>query len=205
MAPQRESRREEIAGYRRELDAHLRSVAPRQLDIVDAVKGELDDDAIVVGGMTNIGYWSYLAYPVSRPRSFLTSSYFGTLGFAFPMALGAKVAEPDRQVVAICGDGGFLYGVLELSTAVKFGLDVVALVFNNSAYGASRWDQSDRFDERYIGTDLLNPDFVKLAESFGAVGMKTEPGGLGAALREALAGRRPAVVEVVVPNMNPPF
>ena len=155
--------------------------------------------------MTNIGYWSHLTYPVRKPRTYLTPSYFGTLGFAFPTALGAKVAHPDRQVVALSGDGGFLYGVGELATAVSHGINVVTLVFNNGAYGPSRWDQGHRFGSRYIGTDLPNPDFVKLAESFGAVGMRTDHDGLGESLTEALARDAPVVLEVVVPVMEPPF
>ena len=92
------------------------------MSIIDTLRSELNDDAIVVSGITNIGYWSHLGYPVSHPRSYITSSYFATLGFSFPTALGAKVAHPDRQVVAISGDGGFMYSFQELSTAVKLSL-----------------------------------------------------------------------------------
>ena len=159
----------------------------------------------MVSGITNIGYWSHLAYPVRQPRTYLTTSYFATLGFSYPAALGAKVAYPDRQVVAICGDGGFMYCSQELSTAVRYGINVVTLVFNNNAYGASEWDQTQRYNQHYIGTDLHNPDFVKLAESFGAVGMRTEPDGLGPALQQALAANAPVLLEVEVPTMMPPF
>ena len=98
-----------------------------------------------------------------------------------------------------------MYSAEELSTAVRYGINVVALVFNNAAYGASRWDQTHGYGEHYIGTDLANPDFVKLAEAFGAVGMRTSPDGLGPALREALAADAPVVLEVEVPVMMPPF
>ena len=205
MGPPKPSRRQEIEGYKTAFMGELRELAPQQLDILDIIRRELDDEAIFVSGITNIAYWGNLAYPVRRPRTFLTSSYFATLGFAFPTSLGAKVARPDRRVVAVCGDGGFMYSPQELSTAVKYGINVVALVFNNSAYGASEWDQTHRYGRRYIGTDLHNPDFVKLAESFGAVGMRTGPDGLGASLKEALAADAPVVLEVVVPNMMPPF
>ena len=155
--------------------------------------------------MTNIGYWSNVAYLAKQPRTYLTSSYFGTLGYAFPTALGAKAARPARQVVAICGDGGFMYSPQELSTAVKYGINVVAIVFNNAAYGASQWDQTHRYGRRFIGTDLHNPDFVALAKAFGAVGMRTDPAGLGPALQDALAADAPVLLEVEVPNMMPPF
>ena len=203
--PPRESRRQEIEGYRRTYAEEIRGLAPQQVDMIEAIRQELEDNAVVVSGITNIGYWSHLVYPVLQPKTYLTCSYFATLGFAFPTALGAKVALPDRQVVAICGDGGFMYSPQELSTAVRYGINVVALVFNNRAYGASEWDQTHRYGRRYIGTDLHNPDFVKLAESFGAVGIRTEPDGLGAALREALAVDASVVLEVVLPTMMPPF
>ena len=169
------------------------------------LRAELDEDAIIVSGVTNIGYWSIIMMPVDQPRSFITSSYFGTLGYAFPTALGAKIAHPDRQVVALCGDGGFMYSPQELSTAVRFGINVVAVVFNNNAYGASRWDQTHRFDERFIGTDLHNPDFMKLAEAYGVVGMRCRPEELGASLGEALSSNAPFLLEVEVPIMMPPF
>ena len=201
----KESRREEIEDYTTAFAREVRDLAPRQTGIVDTVRDRLDDDAIVVSGITNIGYWSNLALPVGRPRSFITTSYFATLGFAFPTAIGAKAGAPDRQVVALCGDGGFLYSPQELATATKYGINAVALVFNNAAYGASEWDQTHRYGGRYIGTDLNNPDFVKLAESFGAVGLRTDAGGLADSLEKALAADAPVVLEVEVPTMMPPF
>ena len=200
-----DSRRARVEGYKRAFAEEVRSLAPKQVDIVHTIRNELASDAVVVSGVTNIGYWSNVAYPVSQPRTYVTSSYFGTLGYAFPTALGAKAARPDRQVVALCGDGGFMYSPQELSTAARFGINLVALVFNNNAYGASEWDQTHRYGQRYIGTDLRNPDFVKLAESFGVVGMRAEPDELGPALRQALDADAPVLLEVPVPNMMPPF
>ncbi len=98
-----------------------------------------------------------------------------------------------------------MYSPQELSTAVRYGINLVALVFNNKAYGASQWDQTHRYGERFIGTDLHNPDFVKLAESFGVVGMRTDVDGLGASLKEALSANSPVLLEVDVPVMMPPF
>jgi len=200
-----ESRSQEIEGYKQAFEDEMRRLAPQQLSMIDAIRSALDDDAVVVSGVTNVGYWSNLALPVAQPRTFVTSSYFGTLGYAFPTALGAKAGNPDRQVVALCGDGGFMFNVQELSTAAKHGLNVVAVVFNNGAYGASLWDQTHRYGERYIGTSLSNPDFGKLAEAFGVVGMKTDADGLGVSLGEALAASAPVLLEVVVPTMMPPF
>ena len=188
-------------GYRR-----FKEMAPAQVGIVQALRRELEDDAIVVSGITTIGYWSNLVFPVLRPRSYLTSSYFATLGFAFPTAIGAKIGSPGRQVVALCGDGGFMYGVAELATAVQEGVNVVALVFNNAAFGASLRDQETRFGGRVYGTRLHNPDFPRLVEAFGATGIRiSHLEELGEGLRSALATEGPVVVEVPIPVLDPPF
>ena len=199
------SQRERIAGYKKGFANQLQQLAPEQVKIIETLRECLADDAIVVSGITNIGSWSHFAFSVRRPRTYITSSYFGTLGYAFPTALGAQVAFPDRQVVAICGDGGFLYGVQELATAMKYGLKVVTLVFNNNSFGASEWHQTHDYEGRYLGTDLLNPDFVRLAESFGVIGLRTTPENLDASLQEALAAQKPVMMEIALPNMMPPF
>ena len=201
----KESRRLEIAGYKKAAADKLTDLAPEQVRIIDDIRGALNDDDILVSGMTNIGYWSHLAYPVSVPRAYVTSSYFGTLGYAYPTALGAKVGQPDKRVVALCGDGGFMYNLQELSTAARYGINVVAVVFNNHAYGASMWDQTHQYGGRFIGTDLNNPDFLKLAEAFGVRGMKSEPDAIGGALRQALQADAPVLLEIELPNMMPPF
>ena len=205
IAAPKASRAQEIAAYRSAADNDLATLAPEQTRIIADIRDALADDDILVGGMTNIGYWSHLAYPVRAPRSYVTSSYFGTLGYAYPTALGAKVGQPHKGVVALCGDGGFMYNLQELSTAARYGINVVAVVFNNHAYGASMWDQTHQYGERYIGTDLNNPDFLKLAEAFGVRGMQADPARIGEALRDALAADAPVLLEVELPNMMPPF
>ena len=196
----------EVASIRQESDQKIREMAPTQVGIIEAIRKELDDDAIVVSGVTNIGYWSNLALPVLKPRSYLTSSYFATLGFAFPTALGAKVGNPHRQVVAITGDGGFGYAAGELATAVQEGINLVTLVFNNEMLGASLMEQRNRLEGRIIGTQLHNPDFAQLAEVYGAMGIKlTSHDEVGDALKTALKADRPVVIEVPIPNLLPPF
>ena len=181
-------------------------MAPIQLSILRAIHNELQDEGIVVPCVTNLGYWAMAAYPVMRPRSYLTTSYFGTLGYAFPTALGGKMGNPQRPVVALCGDGGFLYALPDLATAVQEGINVVALVFVDGALGTCLRIQQRRFEGRVIGTHLHNPDFARLAESFGARGIKlSSPEELGEGLRTALAENRPTVVEVPVPNMVVPW
>ena len=198
-------RAESIAAYKTAFQEKLQQLAPEQVKIIRTLRECLADDAILVSGITNIGSWSHFAYPARQARTYVTSSYFGTLGYAFPAALGVQAAFPNRQVVAVCGDGGFLYGLQELATAVKYGLKVVVLLFNNNSYGASEWHQTHDHGGRYIGTRLLNPDFVQLAESFGAVGLRSTPEDLTSALEEALAAQEPVVLEVALPNMMPPF
>ncbi len=196
----------DIASIRSATYQEIVGMAPTQVKIIETLRRELEDDAIVVSGTTDVGYWSHLAFPVLRPRSYLTTSYFATLGFAFPTAIGAKIGNRDRQVVAICGDGGFMYGIPDLATAVQEGANVVAVVFNNNAYGASLADQQDRYGGRVYGTRLHNPDFAALAESFGATGIKTSGHEeLGEALRSALKVEGPVVIEVPIPVLYPPF
>ena len=126
----------------------------------------LPANAIVTDELSQVGFASWYGFPIYEPRTFISSGYQGTLGSGFPTALGAKVANPDKPVVAITGDGGFMFGVQELSTAAQFKIGVVTLIFNNNAYGNVRRDQRERFDGRVVASDLVNPDFVKLAESF---------------------------------------
>ena len=185
----------------------IQEIAPRQLAIVESLRAAIPEDGIVVGGVTNFAAWSALAFNVLRPRTFITSSYMGTLGYGFPTALGAKVGNPDKAVVALCGDGGFMYGVSELATAVQYGINVVAVVFNNHLFGASNRDQVRRFEGRVVGTELHNPDFVMLAESFGARGIRVpDIDDAPQAIRDAIAGERPTVIEVETPQeLDPPY
>ena len=196
----------ELAGIRERVRERIMAAAPEQLALVDALRSGIPEDGIVIAGVTIMAAWSGIAFPVTGPRSFITSSYMGTLGYAFPTALGAKVGNPDRPVVAICGDGGFMYAASELATAVQHAINVVAVVFNNGVYGASNKDQATRFGGRFMGTELHNPDFVRFAESFGARGMRVEgAGGLSAAIKDAIDGRRPTVIDLMVPRLDPPY
>lgn len=197
----RASRRDELAALRDQIAEQLNSLQP-QAGFAQAIRAELPEDGIVVSDMTQVGYWSRLGFPVYQPRTFLTSGYQGTLGFAFPTALGAKVGCPDRKVVAISGDGGFMYNVQELSTMAQQGIGAVAIVFNDNAYGNVRRTQRVQFHDHIIGTDLNNPDLVKLADVFGVAGSRaTTPDELRRALRTALSEDRPALIEVPVDEM----
>ena len=175
-----------------------------QAGILRSLRAGTPDGAIVVPDMTQIGYYARPFWPVYEPRTYLTSSYSGNLGFAFPTALGAKVARPDRPVVAICGDGGFLFNAQELATAVRYGISVVVVVFNDDAYGNVGRDLDETWGGT-IGADLANPDFMKLADAYGIVGLRAkEPTEVGDLVREAVALDRPVLVEVPVGRMPRP-
>ena len=204
-SPARSSRARALQEIRSGVDAELRKVGP-QAALVDSLRGALPDETIVVAGTTTVGYMSHMLFPVYEPRTYLSSSYMGTLGFAFPTALGAKVARPERPVVSLIGDGGFLFAASELSTAVQYDIAAVTVVFNDNAYGNSNRDQRERFGGREIGTVLRNPDFAALARAFGADGTKIDGvTQLGDALREALAGGRPALIECPMDRLPSPF
>ena len=174
-----------------------------QWDLMQAIRGAMPDDGILVQGMTQMGYYSRNYYPVYTPGAYLTSSSHITLGCAYPLALGAKVAQPTRAVVALSGDGGFLYNSQELATAVQHGIHAVVIVFNDNAYGNVLRAQIEQFDGHVLGTRLHNPDFVKLAQTYGARGVRAQDADqLGAALSEALAIEAPTVIEVPVGMMQ---
>ena len=172
-----------------------------QMAYLNILREVLPHHAIVTDELSQVGFASWYGFPVYQTRTFITSGYQGTLGSGFPTALGAKVANPDRPVVAITGDGGFMFGVQELATAVQFKIGVVTLVFNNNAYGNVLRDQREHFDGRVVASDLVNPDFVKLAESFGVGAARvTSPEGFRPALEKALADGGPYVIAIEVPT-----
>jgi acetolactate synthase-1/2/3 large subunit len=194
---------------REEFEARKRSLADwywlRQpnTSIVKQLREVLPDDGIYVNDMTQISHLSHGAFPVYQPRTYITSSYYGTLGSGFPTAIGAKVACPDRAVISINGDGGFMFNQQELATAVQHNIPVIALVFNDHAYGNSKMDQEKGYNGRIIGTELRNPDFAKLADAYGADGLKlVSPNHVGDAVKAALENNRPTIIEVPVDGMQ---
>ncbi|SMY09341.1 thiamine pyrophosphate-dependent enzyme [Flavimaricola marinus] len=176
----------------------LTSVQPQQ-GYLEVIRDVLPRDGFFVEEVSQVGFTARMCFEVYEPGQYVTCAYQDNLGFGFNTALGVKVANPDKAVISISGDGGFMFGVQELATAKQHGINVVAVVFNNSAYGNVRRDQQTVYDSRLIGADLENPDFVALAESFGVKGIKaTDPAELRAALEEALAANAPVVIEVPV-------
>ncbi|HEX5505763.1 MAG TPA: thiamine pyrophosphate-binding protein [Thermomicrobiales bacterium] len=180
-----------------ELDAEMRAAHPVPMGVLDALRGALARDAIVTNDSL-IQYWTARHLPVYTPRSYHIPWIYGTLGSALPFAIGAAVAAPGRQVVAIGGDGAFMFTCAELATAVQAGANVVCVVCNDRGYNAMRRHQRLRYgDDRVIASDLATPDFAAFARSFGALGLTLDsPTDLGPALREALAAGRPAVLDL---------
>jgi len=194
----RASRREEFEAVKARARADFQKIQPH-MAYLDAIRAVLPRDGFFVEEICQTGFTSYFGFPVYEPRSFVTCGYQGTLGFGYPTALGVKAANPTKPVVSIAGDGGFMFGVQELATAVQHRLGVVAVVFNNGAFGNVMRDQEQRFGGHVIGAELRNPDFVKLAESFGLAGYRvSEPAALRTTLEKALAADAPALIEVQV-------
>jgi acetolactate synthase-1/2/3 large subunit len=205
--PERASRRAELDALRTWATGVLAQIQP-QYSWVRALRAAMPEDGILVNEFTQVGYVAQTAYPVYQPRTYVSPGYQGTLGYGFPTALGARVGNPQSAVLSITGDGGFGWGLAELSTARKHGIGLVTVVFNDGAYGNVRRSQIEQFEGRVLGTDLLNPDFVQLAESFGVRGARaTAPAELEGLLRETVGSGtdEPVLIDVPVAAMPNPF
>ena len=178
-----------------------------QLGYLAAIRAELPEDGILVDEVTQVGFAARLAFPVYRPRTFLSPGYQDNLGWGFATALGVQDARRDVPVVAISGDGGFLYTANEMATAVRHRIPLTVVVFADGAFGNVTRIQQEQFGNRLIACDLANPDFVRFAESFGAVAERARsPNELRAALRRAIKRRDgPTLIEVPVGPMPSPW
>ena len=201
----RPNRSEEIAEYREKMEEKYATLQP-QYNFVKAIEAEFPEDGIMVDDVTQIGFVARFVLPIHHPRTYLSTGYQGTLGFGFPTALGVKVAFPSRPVINVSGDGGFMFNVQELSTAVRHNIQLVTLVFADGAFGNVRRMQKEDYDGRLIASDLYNPDFVKLAESFGVQGLRAKsPEELRGAIREGWAHNGPTLIEIPVGEMPSPW
>ncbi|MEA2584969.1 MAG: acetolactate synthase large subunit [Thermomicrobiales bacterium] len=201
----RPSRESELVALKREIDERVNALQP-QAGFAHAIRAELPDEGIIVGEMTQLGYWSNLGLPVYQPNTYLTPGYQGTLGFGFTTAMGAKVGRPEVPVVSINGDGGFGFTLNELSTLVQHRIGLVTIVFNDNAYGNVRRIQNVDYNGRTIASDLVNPNYLKLADAFGVTGRRAEtPAELRIALRESIKADEPTLIEVPVDAMPNPW
>ncbi len=175
-----------------------------QYAVLEAIQGSIAEDAFIVWDVTQFGYYARTHYKVTHPKTYIDSGYQFNVGYSFPTALGVKVAMPDRPVVCMVGDGGFLFNASELATAVQHRINVTTVVFRNDSYGNVARDLDTDFGGAYA-TDLHNPDFVKFAESFGAVGLRADdPLELETLLPAALERDAPVVIDVPFGDMPIP-
>lgn len=200
----RPSRVEEMEDIKAELAERAAGISP-QIPMLKAIRTALPDDGYFVDDLTQVGYASRTELPIYAPRTYVSPGYQGTLGWSYATGLGVKVAHPDKAVLSISGDGGFLFTVQELSTAVKHKINLVHVVFSDGAYGNVQRMQKQDHGGRVIATDLENPDFVKLAEAFGALGLRAHnPDELEHAIQAAFDADRPTVIDVPVGEMPSP-
>jgi acetolactate synthase-1/2/3 large subunit len=201
----RASRRDEMLERQAKWRERFQKIAP-QLAFVEVIRAELPEDGIYVDDVTQVGFAARVALPVYKPRTFLSPGYQDNLGWGFATALGAQHARPGVPVLSVSGDGGFLYTGNELATAMRHHIPLVAVVFADGAYGNVRRIQEEDFGNRLIASDLVNPDFVKYAESFGAAGRRARnPLELAVALKAAFAAREPTLIEVPIGPMPSPW
>ena len=166
-----------------------------ELGLLQTVRDALPRDAVTAWDMTILAYWAAAHFPVYEPRTFHYPLGSGTLGYAWPAALGASLAAPGRRVLAVAGDGGFNYGIAELAAARQHGLEAKLLLVDDGGYGILREYQRDQFGET-TDVDLFEPDFRELVEAFGVPVVSVEPEGLPEALAAAFAQEGPAVVHL---------
>ena len=198
----RPSRKDELNEARAAWIKRASVLAP-QISFLKVIREEQGEDGVFVDELTQIGFASRILYPVYHPRTFISTGYQGTLGYGFPTALGVKLARPDVPVISVTGDGGFMFSLQELATAVQHRIPLITLVFNNNQYGNVKQMQRMNYGGRVIATDLENPDFVRLADSFGAQALRAAtPGELRDAIRRGLKRSDvPTVIEIPVGDM----
>jgi acetolactate synthase-1/2/3 large subunit len=192
----RAPRTEELAAHRAWLAEKLAKLQP-QVGFLEAIRRALPPDGIFVDEVTQVGFAARIAFPVEKPGTFISPGYQDNLGWGLGTALGVKAARPDTPVLAISGDGGFLYQLGELATAAQHGIAVVSVIFDNSAFGNVRLIQRERYGGRHIACDLKNPDFVKLANAFEIAAFRARtPAELETAIKRAFELKAPALVHV---------
>jgi acetolactate synthase I/II/III large subunit len=199
-------RADRIAEIKASATKRIRDTLAPQITYLEAIRAALPEDGILVDELTQMGYAARLAYPTYKPRTFLSPGYQGTLGWGYATSLGVKVAKPDTPVVSISGDGGFLFTAMEMSTAAQNNIGTVAVVFSDGAYGNVKRIQQLAYKGRTIASDLHNPDFVKLGESFGIASERAKsPAELGAAISRGLARGGPTLIDCPVGPLPDPW
>jgi len=164
-------------------------------EIVSHVRGVLSHEDILTLDNGIYKLWFSRLYPAFRPNTFLVDNALATMGAGFPAGIMAKMLRPDRNVLAVVGDGGFMMNSRELETALRYNVPLVVLILNDNAFGFIKWEQESKGFPSFA-LDYSNPDFVKYAESYGAVGMKVQEGDdLSKLLRKAFSLKKPVLIE----------
>ena len=198
------NRVDDVAKVKAWENAQMAGIKP-QADYVAVLRSHIAEDATLVSELTQVGYFANIAYPVYRPRSLITPGFQGTLGYGFPTALGVAAGSPGKRTVSIVGDGGFGWGLQELSTAAKYKLDVSVVVFADDCFANVQRIQRRNFG-REFAVDLHNPDFQLLAKAFGIKSYRTDsPDGLATSLEAAKRDGGPCLIEVRVGEMPSPW
>jgi len=198
------SREQELSSLKTQVEAEIREKVGPQMSYLDVIREELPDDGIFVDEVTQCGFVSWYGFPVYKPRQHISAGYQGTLGYGFATALGVMAGNMDKKVIQISGDGGFMFTVQELSTAVQYQLPLVSIIFNDNRFTNVQRQQKEWFDGRVVCSDLHNPDFVKLAESFGANGYKAQcPETMRTAIQQAFENKGPSIIEVELNEFFP--
>ncbi|BBM85811.1 thiamine pyrophosphate-dependent enzyme [Candidatus Uabimicrobium amorphum] len=196
-----ESREQQMCHLQNNWQQQISYLEP-QLSYLKIIREALGEEGIFVDELTQVGFTSRIVMPVYKPRTFISTGYQGTLGYGFPTALGVKVAKPQVPVVSVSGDGGFMFAVQELATAVQHRIGVVVLLFNNNQYGNVQQMQKNIYGNKIIASDLHNPDFVAMAKSFGAHAFRVENiEELLGRMREGFSHDLPTVIEIPVGDM----
>ncbi len=182
------------------------AIAPRDTeykDYIDALRAALPRDGIITHDMTSLSYMSHQFFPAYGSRTYLSPHGYGTLGFSVPAAIGAKIGAPEREVVAVVGDGGYQFTMEELAVAIQHEVTLPIVIFNDSTYTAVKrgMDASGR----YVGVDLVNPDYVKLADAYGIPGVRAHSAdALGTAIRDAQKRRGPTLIDTPIASPGSP-
>ncbi|MCA1670432.1 MAG: thiamine pyrophosphate-binding protein [Thermomicrobia bacterium] len=180
--------------------------APREADYdayIDALRTALPRDGIITHDMTSLSYLCHQRFPVYEPRTYFSPHGFGTLGFSMPAAIGAKIGAPEREVVAVVGDGGYQFTMEELAVAIQHDVTLPIVIFNDSTYTAVKRGMDT--SGRYLGVDLVNPDYVKLADAYGIPGVRAQSAdALAEAIREAQKRLGPTIIDTPIASPGAP-
>jgi thiamine pyrophosphate-dependent acetolactate synthase large subunit-like protein len=187
----------QAAKHRARIEQSFNSPARARLNALNAIRAAVPAEGVVFSDQTQIAYLGNYAYAADRPGSWFHPCGYGALGFALPAAIGAKIAQSERPVVAVAGDFGLQFTLQDLMTAVELRLSLPVVVWNNAALGQIR-DDMQAAGIPPVGVIALNPDFVALARAFGAEGMRAAgPAELTEGIRRALARKGPTLIEAV--------